>query len=123
MKYFLIKGFKGASNDKFMMKPSDDFILFVAFGLKDLENTLKGILPKGYRIKRKETLSRRLKQWGGFEMRSLFNVPVVEVKEIDFKPPVEKDFDFHNTSRDQNFNLKVVKTEHWEEEKEPAILS
>lgn len=123
MKYFLVKGFKGKADDKFMMQSTDDFILFVAFGLKDLENTLKGILPKGYRVRKKETLSRRLKEWGGFEMRSLFNVAMAEVKEVNFKPPVEKKFDYHNNSRNQNFHLKVVKTEHWEAEKEPVSLS
>lgn len=118
MKYFLIKGFKGKSNDIFRMEPTDDFILFAAFGLKDLENTLKGILAAGYRVRKKETLSRRLKEWGGFEVRSWFNQPIAEVKEVSSKPQVEKEIEYYNKSRRKSFNLKVIKTNHWESETE-----
>lgn len=114
MRYFLIKGFKGKIDDKFRMHPSDDFILFIAYGLADLENTLKGVLAKGYRVRNKETLSRRIKDWGGFEMRSIFDVPLVEVKEVSFKPVVEKSFDYYNESRKKEFTLKRANVEIWE---------
>ncbi|UOB18597.1 hypothetical protein [Abyssalbus ytuae] len=113
MKYFLIKAFKNKTDDIFGIKPTDDFILFTAFGLKDLENSLKGISARGYKMRKKETLSRRLKEWGGFEIRSIFGMIMFEVKEINFKPIVKKNINYYNKSRQKNFNLKVTDLKYW----------
>lgn len=118
MKYFLIKGFKGKTDDKFMMKATDDFILFVAFGLKDLENTLKGILPKGYRVRKPSTYSKRLKEHGSFQLLSMFNIPMVEVKEVDFKPLIKNTIDYYNKSRNSNHNIKTADPKYWDESKQ-----
>ena len=114
MKYFLIKALKGAKEDRFMMKESIDFVLFTAFGLKDLEQTLKGVLPKGYRIATKETLSRRLRKYDGFQIRSVFNIPMIEVIEIKNKPKIEKEIEFFNKSRGRSYNLKTVDNLLWD---------
>lgn len=114
MKYFLIKAYKGAKDDPFMMKGGEEFLLFAAFGLADLEQTLKGILPQGYRVSSKATLSKYLRRYGGFQKRSLFNVPVAEVIEVGEKPQIEQELDFYNKSRRSYFNIKKVESDLWE---------
>ena len=114
MKYFLIKAFKGNKDDLFRMYPADGFLLFGSFGLNDLENTLKGILSKGYRVRKGSTYSRRLKLDGSFQLLSIFGVPMVEVKEIDYKPRVEKTLVYYNKSRSKDFILKSTNIDLWD---------
>lgn len=101
--------------DKFVMRSTNGFILFTAYGLSDLENTLKGILPRGYRVRKKQTLSRRLKQWGGLELYSIFRILMIEVKEVDFKPPIEHQVPYFNKSREREFELKTIDPKYWDE--------
>jgi hypothetical protein len=116
MKYFLIKCNTPLKTDQFVMKDTDGFFVLVAFGLKDLEESLKACLPKGYGIPSKQTLSKKMKSWGVVEKRSIFGITMIEFKEVDEKPELKKEFDFYNKSRGKTYHLKLVENKSWKSE-------
>ena len=115
MKKFLIKCHKAQDDDHFWMKPGEGFFVLFALGLANLENTVLSITPRGYRVPRKATLSKKVKLWGVLPGTSMFGQTMFEIKEIDHIPEVEKKFVYKNEGRNFSNELILVANKEWNE--------
>jgi hypothetical protein len=107
---FIIKASKG--NNDFGLTESTDFLYFYSPTLKDLRATLRCITAKGYRVPKKATISKRIKNHNGHLtlLNPFFQTTMFEIFEINNILKIKKELEYKN-SFGFNHNLKIVDSE------------